>query len=315
MCRKMKIFTRRNELFFFVLGSILLLSIMSLNIDSAYALKSEGTKKLKFGKDTSSIVCGDKLCSEIQKDDGRGDIYQQSADDEGSPLLAFDFNLEDEGIIIIEDNGFLKLERDDTGILRVTEPKTDILRALTITAWAKPNLSESYGEYSLVSKERSFELSFDNLNYPKKNAKFSIFDGMSWTTIKSKNILPETWFHVASVYERDTVSLFINGKYEGTEKIQPIRKVNSEGKLVEGVVNKITSDKDVVIGAYINTLLSGAEEIKNRYAGALDDIEIFNVALDEEEISSIFSSKADFYKNRPFEEPIIEEEDDDGFLD
>ena len=47
--------------------SLIFLSLItvSLSIDDAFALKSEGTSISKYGSATKSVVCGDRLCSEI----------------------------------------------------------------------------------------------------------------------------------------------------------------------------------------------------------------------------------------------------------
>jgi len=71
----------------FALGAILLLSAVASGIDPVEALKSKGTKNTKYGSATKDIVCGDKLCSEVEeekqkmksKDSGRGGpVAQQS---------------------------------------------------------------------------------------------------------------------------------------------------------------------------------------------------------------------------------------------
>jgi len=291
-----------------LLGSVLLLSAISSNINSAEALKSKGTTNPKFGKDTSSIVCGDKLCSEIKKDSGRGDILQQEAGPEFSTTLhSFDFNLEQDFVFFDGDDGFLQLERNEFNALRIQSNQTNSLDALTLSAWIKPDFSRSFGEYTVVGKDKSFDLSVNNLSYPKKTAQFGTFDGITWTAVKSKSTLPESWFHIAAVYEGDSLSLFVNGKSEGTAKIKAIRMVDSDGRTVEKIIDKLTSKGDLSIGTYLSTSLQEGEKYKNRFNGKIDDVQILSIALNATEIQSIYAEDSSFYKDREADESLSDD--------
>ena len=130
---------RKEILSGFFLISLLILAAVS-SIDSAEAIKATGTFNTKFGKDTASIVCGDKLCSEIKKNDGRGNIYQQEAPvDPFAPLHEFDFNNMENGTLPEEIDGYLTLERNREDIMRMQSNSTNSLDELTITAWIEPN--------------------------------------------------------------------------------------------------------------------------------------------------------------------------------
>lgn len=291
----------------FILASILLLTTFSL-MNSADALKATGVQNTKFGKDTSKIVCGDKLCSEIEKEPGRGNYYQQEApEDSLDPLYSFNFDSEQDDVVLDGEDGFLQLDRSRLNIIKIPSNSTNSLKEMTLTAWVKPDFEKSFGEYTIVGKERSFNLYVDNLNYPKKSADFSIFDGISWTTVKSKNMLPEKWFHIGAVYKQDNISLFINGNLVGDVKIKPTRVVNPEGKAVERTMNKIPFSGNLTIGTYIETSSSDGEKFNNMYSGKIDDLRIFSYAMKQSEIADQFKEKSSFYENRV--DPIIEVEE------
>jgi len=52
----------------FALGTILLLSTVASSVDPVEALKSKGNKNTKYGSGTAGLVCGDKLCSEVEEE-------------------------------------------------------------------------------------------------------------------------------------------------------------------------------------------------------------------------------------------------------
>jgi len=69
-----------NYVFTFFLIAILLTSTVMMVIPPADAKKSQGTYNQKYGSATAKIVCGDKLCSEVEDEKlkSRGDAAQQS---------------------------------------------------------------------------------------------------------------------------------------------------------------------------------------------------------------------------------------------
>jgi len=69
---------KSNYIFTFFLIAILLTSTISMVMPPADAKKSQGTYNQKYGSATSKIVCGDKLCSEVDDFKSRGDAAQQS---------------------------------------------------------------------------------------------------------------------------------------------------------------------------------------------------------------------------------------------
>ena len=290
---------------------MLVLSAVSSNIGSAEALKSQGTPNTKFGKDTSSIVCGDKLCSEIPKNTGRGDFQQQEAPvDPLAPLHMFGFNLEQEGVILNGKDGYLHLERNNDAPNTLNSTSTDTLSAVTVAAWIEPNFEKSFGEYSIISKEKSFDLYVDNLNYPTRTANFAIYDGITWTVAKTKNIIPQGWFHLAGVFEKETVSLYVNGKLQSEVNVKPIRMVDENGKTVERTVDKLRSEGLLSVGSYHTyTKYDGEKDLK-KFSGNIDDVQVYGFPMHDSEIAEMYKQKSSTYDERTSQELI-----DDGILE
>ena len=53
----------RNFIWLFILGAL----FFSFSISEVSALKAEGKSGWKYGSETAHIVCGDRLCSEIEE--------------------------------------------------------------------------------------------------------------------------------------------------------------------------------------------------------------------------------------------------------
>jgi len=308
----------------FALGAILLLSAVASGIDPVEALKSKGTKNTKYGSATKDIVCGDKLCSEIKKSSGRGTVSQQAAMPQILPdtILSLDFNsdensnvISDENSNVISDensnviseensnviydennNGYLLLEGNYDS-LKFSLPDSDVLKSLSISIWIKPDFSQRVGEFAIISKENSFNLSVNNFDNQKNIVEFSIFDGITWTTAKSKNSLEDQWNHLIAIYDGDSIKLLVNRVLDDSAEIKPTRQLDSTGKTVTKVAEQITSDKDIVIGAYITTSRS-YEKFNNQFSGKIDDILVFDDSLLSGEVNYIFKNDKPLYDNR-----------------
>src|SRR3989337_1211362 len=88
---------------------------------------------------------------------------------------------------------------------------TDSISNLTISAWVKPYYSNGSSEFTIVSKERTFELIINNIIDPQHVAKFSIFDGIQWHTVETSVTLGESWSHLAATFNGTTLSIYTNG--------------------------------------------------------------------------------------------------------
>jgi len=157
----------------------------------------------------------------------------------------------------------------------VDEPELNSnLDKLSVLAWIRPNYTDGSPEFTIISKENSFALSLNKVISPEKVAKFSVYDGISWSTAMSINPV-QGWTHVAGVYNGTSLSVYLNGTLEG--------------KLDTGSSSIAASTSNVTIGAYQNTL---REEFKqsNYFSGIIDEITVYKDVLEESEIQEIFSN-------------------------
>ncbi len=114
------------------------------------------------------------------------------------PIEKISFDLSDPNQLIY-DNGALIVQQENPYVnldgtddyLTIASPKTNELENLTVSAWLKLNYSKGSPEFTVVSKERSFLLSVNNLIPPEHIAKFSVFDGIRWYTIESTSSINE----------------------------------------------------------------------------------------------------------------------------
>ena len=85
------------------------------------------------------------------------------------------------GNVYLEEKSGLMLDGDS--YVTNNENSTNSLSNLTITAWVKPYYSNGSSEFTIVSKERTFDLIINNIIDPQHVAKFSIFDGIQWHSV------------------------------------------------------------------------------------------------------------------------------------
>jgi len=83
---------------------------------------------------------------------------------------------------------------------------TTYIYDMAISAWVKPDYSQGSPEFTVVSKGNSFVLSINHLWKPQQVAKFSIFDGIKWTTVESNSTIPEnSWTHLTARFNKTTI--------------------------------------------------------------------------------------------------------------
>jgi len=162
---------------------------------------------------------------------------------------------------------------------------------LTVLAWIKPDFTAGDAEYTVVSKERSFILSVNNIIPPEHIAKISYFDGIKWTTVEGITELQEEWNHLAGVVDQNNVYLFLNANLEGTEPL-PYGFTPSDGQFIIAYVDE-NPEADVVIGGKVDTKKNNLK-ISQRFSGIIEDVLIFTEALTKEQILEVFSEIRQF---------------------
>ena len=180
------------------------------------------------------------------------------------------------------------LELDgDQDFLQINENSTNNVSSLVISAWVKPDYSQGSPEFTVISKEKSFSLTVDN-QISSNIAKFSIFDGIKWTQIGSQTEIPEEWTQLTASFSNQTLSIYINGELEGTKQLESVPSLSTDGTLEFVDIQNISSENDIVVGAYITTK-DNLPQPNNMFSGMIDNVLLFNYTLSESQIGQLYS--------------------------
>ena len=94
----------------------------------------------------------------------------------------------------------------------------DTTNTLTISAWVNPEFNAGNPQYTIVSKEYSFDLYLTNILEPARTTGFSVFDGAQWKTVSGSTALDERWHHVVASVDGSNIALYVDGLLEGETK-------------------------------------------------------------------------------------------------
>jgi hypothetical protein len=146
-------------------------------------------------------------------------------------------------------------------------------KGITISAWIKKDTASGWN--TILSREIDSTWSeYMGLAVFKNHALFSIdINGKSYINIMDTDtIAPDKWTHLVGTYNNDTLKLYINGKF--------IKSGVSRGPIS-------FSDKNpVLIGGNTNNKNLTLVDCFN---GCLDEIRIYNRALNENEIKTLLN--------------------------
>jgi hypothetical protein len=151
----------------------------------------------------------------------------------------------------------------------------DITQA-TIEAWVKPSVSTQTGCARIV---------FKGTNYPFKPLYFLAYDGSGTRmrmvvfiggcgglrkTAISATALTDTekWYHIVGTYDGEKVKIYIDGFLEGT--------------------SSVSTEEDIDIGTQALGIGRNPEANSYGYKGLIDEVRIWNVALSEDQLGSIY---------------------------
>ncbi|MDE1843176.1 MAG: hypothetical protein KGH95_05960, partial [Thaumarchaeota archaeon] len=181
-------------------------------------------------------------------------------------------------------NGKL-LQLKGNGFLTSNVTSTTNLSALTLSAWVKPDYSQGSGTFTVISKENQFALAVNNNIPPVKKATFSVYDGIKWSTVNSTSTLGEDWTHLVATYNGSSISLYVNGTLQSSLHIAGIPTLAVNGKLVTTDVSHISSNADIVIGAYFNSL---SRNPNNLFSGSIQGVNLYNSTFTSSQINSLY---------------------------
>ncbi|HET6458877.1 MAG TPA: LamG domain-containing protein, partial [Nitrosopumilaceae archaeon] len=199
-------------------------------------------------------------------------------------------NLTTVGSAKIQNNtNMTSLKLAGSGYLTENVNSTRNLSELTISAWVKPDYSQGSPQFTIISKENQFTLSINNIISPAKIATFSVFDGIKWSTVNSTVPIEENWTQLAATFNGSSISIYVNGTLQSTHAISYIPTLAVNGQLTTKTVDQISSDADIVIGAYLNTLRGAAS---NKFSGSIQNVNLYDSLLSPSQIAQLYSSNA-----------------------
>jgi N-acyl-D-amino-acid deacylase len=160
-------------------------------------------------------------------------------------------------------------------------PNLDPTNAITIEAWI--NRTEEVGPYDPIVKKAGPTNGSYSLEFSGNQLCFWVFTG-SWQGCCAGAVPFNQWCHVAGTYDGSTVSVYINGTLVGAG--------GASGQLVPSQ-NPINFGRDP----------SGNGR---SYSGLIDEVRIYNRALNQLEIYAIYSGQPPL-TNLPSTGPIVPE--------
>ncbi len=174
----------------------------------------------------------------------------------------------------------------EEGFIKSPGNYTNQTSALTVAAWIKPVYAGGSSIFTIISKDKSFELTLNNAIYPQHTAAFSVFDGIKWNKIESTTEIGEGWSHVTATFNGTDISIYVNGTVSNTAKTVQTITISSKGSTENTTPQVSNTASNIVIGASLN-----AREIdtaQQAFSGTLDQVQIYDVYLTADQIFELY---------------------------
>src|SRR3972149_9853884 len=211
-----------------------------------------------------------------------------------SELWKFDSNVNGShfvGNVYVDGESSLMLDGDS--YVTNNGNSTNSISNLTITAWVKPYYSNGSSEFTIVSKELTFELIINNIIDPQHVAKFSIFDGIQWHSVETSTTLGESWSHLAATFNGTKLSLYINGTLSNEKSTTNTVTLTTDGQFESKTPGLVFSSSDIVIGASLDNSHS-VDDVSKKFSGEISDVNIFDRYLNAAQIFELYNSSLPF---------------------
>ena len=210
-------------------------------------------------------------------------IYFDDTDD-------VNFILKGPSTITNQENSSYKLNGiSDYLILESNLPEK--LKEFSISIWVKPDFKVGVpATLSIISESEAFDLSINNDKINKNFVTFSVYDGIKWHQVTSKSEIKDNWTHVAATFSDETISIFVNGIQENSQKIDGDYSLTHQyGVSTQNSLDYISSKSYVLVGAF--TPLSRADGLeKNYFSGQIDDVMLYDTILLQDQISTLYQN-------------------------
>jgi len=184
----------------------------------------------------------------------------------------------------IEDTTFT-LDGPDDYIVTTGSDTADVTE-ISISVWVMPEYGDgASSELAVVSSEDSFVLSVNNVIPPEKVATFSVYNGISWSSILGQTEVPGgIWTHLVAIIDSNQISLYQNGVLAASSQLDEV--VTYPGGLDTSVYDQASeSDSGIVIGAYV-----AGGSASDQFSGSIDSVTVFDKILTLSEISDLYET-------------------------
>lgn len=142
----------------------------------------------------------------------------------------------------------------------------------TLSAWIKPDYTKSSSVLTIFHSKNSFELTIENYG-SKHVAQFSIFDGSKWVSVRSNSDIPQEWTNIVATYDKNKLSLYINGNLDSEKMLYDTIKYYAYGREVEKISEEIRGPvlfADIFVGA--TKTKSGLSKF---FGGQIDEVQFY----------------------------------------
>ena len=185
-----------------------------------------------------------------------------------------------------------------TGFVVVEDTISSDINTMSISSWIKPEFHVGNPQYTIASKDNSFNLFIRNANVesPSHTIGFSVFDGVKWTEILGHQIIDEKWHHAMAFVNGSKISLYVNGNLEDEKTLQNEFSIGNNGQYSIQDSQISISDSEIIIGAYVSKLREEAK-ITDKFIGKIASVDVYTEVLNAEQISYKYETElAEIYK-------------------
>jgi len=163
------------------------------------------------------------------------------------------------------------LEFDGNGYVEVTEDSSLGPSQITISAWIKFPSSAIGTQLRFIGKHETGFKGYEAAKGANNRIQWWPANGNDWNLLESNStLLPDRWYHVALISHPDYRKIYIDG---------------AEDISAGGI-------GDIVPSPNRNLIIGGSSGKGYLWNGQIDDVRIYNYALDEGEIQEIMSGEA-----------------------
>jgi hypothetical protein len=220
-------------------------------------------------KSNGSVTTGDlwsfntgRLVAWWKLDDGSGQTVTDSSGFTHNGKLIGDPRWVD-GI----EGGALEFDGDGDYVDMGKNSAFDIKNQITVSVWIKVNAFDKDWQAIISKGDRAWRL---QRNWNKNTLEFAcsglVVPGNDWGPIYGNmNVNDGHWHHIAGVYDQQKIYLYVDGNLDASTTASGTIRVNEE---------------PVYIGA-------NSQVLDRFYNGLIDDVRIYNYALNPEEVSEI----------------------------